>query len=213
MALNPEILRASQVQAVWKKDRMRDAFTVFYQKGEDIIINRASAAGTPTDPKYVNSGQLESAGVENEFALLMSKYQIFWNLSYSQAMKAENYGKFDDQFPHIPKITSSLIFNYLFTKDITANFTVKYIGEQHYNDAANITVAPVSKSVDAATIFNLGARWENALVNGLFIDGRIYNVMDTTHFQGGQSQIQDPFRQPDVGGSLRSATNGNYLAG
>jgi len=195
VALDPEILSATQVQAVWKGDRKRNAVTVFYQKGEDIIINNAGAAGTPADPKYLNSGKLESGGVENEFAWLASSFQVFWNLSYSQAMKAENYGKFEDQFAHIPKIASSLVFNYLFTKNITANVTVKYIGEQNYNNAANITAAAVPTKVDAATIFNLGARWENAITPGLFIDGRVWNVADTTYFQGGQSQIQDPFRQ------------------
>src|SRR5690606_23937525 len=133
VALEPEILKAAQFQTVWKKGRVRDALTAYYQIGEDIIINRATAAGTPADPKYVNSGSLESAGLENEFAWSASKFQLFWNLTVSRAMKAENYGKFKDQFAHIPKMTSSLIFNYLITSDITWNFQVKYIGEQHFN--------------------------------------------------------------------------------
>jgi outer membrane receptor protein involved in Fe transport len=83
----------------------------------------------------------------------------------------------------------------LFSKDVSANLTVKYIGEQHYNNAASTTVAAVPTAVDSATIFNLGARWENAFSPGLFMDGRVYNVMDTEYYQGGQSQIQDPFRQ------------------
>lgn len=193
--LNPETLSATQFQGVWKSadKRIRNAATLFYQRGTDLIINNATAAGTPADPKYVNSGTIESTGLENEFAWLETKYQIFWNFSYSRALSAPNYGKFDDQFAHIPTITSNVVFNYLLSKDLSANLTVKYIGAQNYNSGT--LTAPVTKEVEAATIFNLGARWENAANTGMFIDGRVYNVLDTEHFQGGQSQTQMPYRQ------------------
>ena len=92
-------------------------------------------------------------------------------------------------------MSSNVVFNYLITKEITANLGVRYIGQQKYNDAPSLAAAPAVKGVDAATLFNLGARWENALSSGLALDGRVYNVLDTAHYQGGQNQIQDPYRQ------------------
>lgn len=195
-ALNPEVLRATQFQSVWKATdrRLRNAATLFYQKGEDIIVNRASAAGTPADPKYVNSGSIESMGVENELSWLENSYQLFWNFSYSRALSTRDYAKFDDQFAHIPTFTSSAVFNYLFTKDLSANLTVRYIGEQYFNRGT--ATAPSKATVDAATILNLGGRYENAFAaKGLFFDGRIYNLLETEHYQGGQSGTQIPFRQ------------------
>jgi len=194
--LNPEILNAYQLQSVWKSNdkRLRNAATLYFQKGKDLVINRATAAGTPADPKYVNSGEIESGGLENELSWMTNQFQVFWNMQYARALMSTEYSKFGDKFSHVPTLASSLVFNYLFTRDVSANLTVRHIGEQVYNSGTFAN--PASTEVDSATLFNLGARYENIGKIGIFADARIYNVADTDYYQGGQSGTQIPFRQP-----------------
>ena len=194
-ALNPEILNAYQFQSVWKSNdqRLRNAATLYYQEGKDLVINRATALGTPADPKYVNSGSIESGGLENELSWMETKYQVFWNLQYAKALQSTEYSKFGDKFSHVPNITSNLILNYSFTKNVSANLTVKYIGPEVYNSGT--FAAPASTGVDSATLFNLGARYEDIASTGIYFDARVYNVADTEYYQGGQSGTQIPFRQ------------------
>jgi len=187
--LNPEVLEATQAQVVWKSDdkTLRNSAVIYYQRGSDLIINR------PTSPRYVNSGKIESVGLENELSLLKNAFQVFWNFQYAAALSAVEYSRFDDQFSHVPTLTSNLVFNYLFSKDLSANLSVRHIGEQKYN-CGTFTAATACK-VDAATLVNLGGRLENAFGSGAFVDTRIFNVLDQQHFQGGQSGTQIPFRQ------------------
>ncbi len=194
-ALNPEVLNAYQFQGVWKSNdkHLRNAATLYYQKGTDLVINRATAAGTPADPKYVNSGSIESAGLENELSWTQNKYQVFWNFQYAKALESTEYSKFGDKFSHVPNITSSLVFNFLFTKDVSANVGVRYVGEQVYNSGT--FAVPASTKVSDATLLNLGARYENIAATGMFLDARVYNVTDKGYFQGGQAGTQIPFRQ------------------
>jgi iron complex outermembrane receptor protein len=195
-ALNPEVLHAIQAQTVWKSDdkSLRNSAVLYYQKGVDLITNRATAAGTPADPKYINSGRIESWGIENELAWLKSKWNIFWNVQYAMALSATEYSRFEDKFSHVPNIASNLVLNYLFTKEISANLSVKYIGDQVYNCGTFASPAPCD--VASATVVNVGGRYENLMNSGVYLDGRVFNVMDTQHFQGGQSGTQIPFRQP-----------------
>ncbi len=194
--LNPEILEAVQFQTVWKSDdkRLRNAATFFYQNGTNLIVNRATAAGTPADPKYINSGKIESGGLENEFSWQEKSYQIFWNLQYSQAMTAVDFAKFDAKFAHVPQFMTNLVANYAITPEIGANVSVQYVGEQAYNSGT--LAAPVQTKIDAATLIHLGARYENIAASGLFVDARVYNLLATEWYQGGQSGTQLPFRQP-----------------
>ncbi len=194
--LNPEVLEAYQFQTVWKSDdkRVRNATTLYYQVGTNLVVNKATAAGTPADPKYINSGKIESMGLENEFQWNAKSFQLVWNLQFANAVATADYQKFEGKFAHVPEITSNLVFNYLHSKDQTANLTVMHIGEQVYNNGT--ATAPTKGGIDAATLIHLGGRYENMAGSGVFFDARIFNVLDTQHFQGGQSATQIPFRQP-----------------
>lgn len=194
--LQPEILEAFQLQTVWKSadKRVRNAATLYYQIGTNLVVNRASAAGTPADPKYINSGKIESAGLENEFQWNDNHYQLVWTLQFANAIATADYQRFDGKFAHVPQLTSTFVFNYLFSKSLSANISLVHIGEQVFNKGT--TAAPLAETVDAATLIHLGGRIENVAGSGVFFDGRVYNVLDTQHFQGGQSATQIPFRQP-----------------
>lgn len=194
-ALNPEILDAWQLQTAWKSDdkRLREAATIFYQTGSNLVVNRATAAGTPADPKYINSGKIESAGLENEFSWTEQSFQLNWNFQYSQALSSVDFSRFDAKFAHVPQFTTTLVANYTIYKGFVANASVQYIGDQVYNSGT--LAAPVATTVDAATLINIGARHENIGGTGFFLDGRIYNLANTERFQGGQSGTQIPYRQ------------------
>lgn len=194
--LQPEILEAFQLQTVWKSadKRARNATTLYYQIGTNLVVNKSTAAGTPADPKYINSGKIESAGLENEFQWNDSHYQLVWTLQYANAIATADYQRFEGKFAHVPQLTSTLAYNYLFSKTLTANLSVVHIGEQVFNKGT--PAAPLAETVEAATLIHLGGRIENIAGGGVFFDGRVYNLLDTQHFQGGQSATQIPFRQP-----------------
>lgn len=194
--LQPEILEAFQLQTVWKSadKRARNATTLYYQIGTNLVVNKSTAAGTPADPKYINSGKIESAGLENEFQWNDSHYQLVWTLQYANAIATADYQRFEGKFAHVPQLTSTLVYNYLFSKTLTANLSVVHIGEQVFNKGT--PAAPIAETVEAATLIHLGGRIENIAGRGVFFDGRVYNLLDTQHFQGGQSATQIPFRQP-----------------
>jgi outer membrane receptor for ferrienterochelin and colicins len=194
--LQPEILEAYQFQTVWKSSdkRMRNASTLYYQIGSSLVVNKATAAGTPADPKYINSGKIESAGLENEFQWNHNNYQLVWTLQYANAIATADFQRFDGKFAHVPQLTSTFVFNYLFSKTMTANLSVVHIGEQVYNKGT--ATAPSAATVDAATLVHIGGRVENIAGSGVYFDGRVFNALDTQNFQGGQSGTQIPFRQP-----------------
>lgn len=194
--LQPEVLEAFQLQGVWKSSdkRIRNSSTLYYQIGTNLVVNKATAAGTPADPKYINSGKIESTGIENEFQWNENHFQLVWTLQYANAIATAEYQRFDGKFAHVPQLTSTLVFNYLFSKTATANISVVHIGDQVYNKGT--ATAPISENVEAATLIHLGGRLENIAGSGVFFDGRVYNILDTQHFQGGQSATQIPFRQP-----------------
>ncbi len=194
--LSPEILEAYQFQTVWKSDdhRIRNATTLYYQVGTNLVVNKATAAGTPTDPKYINSGKIESIGVENEFQWNATSLQFVWNLQVAHAVATADYQKFDGKFAHVPSITSNFVFNFRHSRGFTSNLTLMYIGDQVYNNGT--ATSPTASGIDAATLLHIGARRENIAESGVFVDARVYNVLDAQHFQGGQSATQIPYRQP-----------------
>ncbi len=183
---DPEVLGATQGVVTYTSDdkKIKNTSVLYYQNASDLLTAQT------TNPRYINSGRVESIGLENEFAYLEANWQAFWNFQYYQATSTIDYTKFDDAFAHVPQITSNLIFNYYFSKDFLTNVTVRYIGEQKYADGS-----ADGKTVDAATIFNLGARYENLLLEGLSLDARIYNVGDSEYHQGGQTGSALPFLQ------------------
>ena len=186
---DPEVLGATQGQVTYTSDdkKIRNTSVIYYQKGDDLLTART------TSPRYVNSGRVESIGLENEFAYLEAKWQTFFNFQYYQATSTIDYKTFDDTaFAHVPQITANLIFNYYLSKDFLVNATLRYIGEKKYSDGTD------DVTVDAAFLANLGARYENLLFDGLSLDARVYNVTDEEHYQGGQNAntgTQRPFLQ------------------
>jgi len=188
--LNPEVLRALQFQTVWKSSdkNLRNSSTVYYQNGTDLIVNTPAAA-----QKYVNSGSIESFGLENEVAWYVGKYQVNWNFQYAQALSSNQYSRFGGKFAHVPNWTSNLVLNYLFNKNGSANVTVQYIGDQVYN--IGTAEAQIEEQVPSAILVNVGGRYNNIFHSDMYIDARVYNALDAERFQGGQSGTQFPFRQ------------------
>ncbi|MFZ4403564.1 MAG: TonB-dependent receptor plug domain-containing protein, partial [Pseudobdellovibrionaceae bacterium] len=81
-AITPELLNAMQFVASWKGKTMGNTLTSYIQKGKDILTNRATAAGTTADPKYINSGVIDSYGFENEFKYFAKNFDLNWVLTY-----------------------------------------------------------------------------------------------------------------------------------
>ncbi|MCC7404049.1 MAG: TonB-dependent receptor [Bdellovibrionales bacterium] len=183
--LEPELLDAVQLQMVWKSadKKFRNATTIYQQNGRDLVAVFSAA------PFYRNTGELTSAGIENEFGWIENKYQTFFNLQYYQASDDENYFRSGSKIDHVPQITANLIFNYFWNKNVLMNAAIQHVGSQIYDNGSNVDV-----DVDAATTINLGVRWMN-IWNEMYLDARGYNVTDAERYQGGRVNTQIPFRQ------------------
>ncbi len=191
--ITPELLAATQLVVGWKRGNVGNTTTLYQQNGKDILSNKASAAGTPEDPKYVNSGVINSQGIENEFKYIGKDFDLNWILSFYEVISTVDYQTFGKAFTHVPQATTNLIGTYKLTSDTSLNASVQYIGNQSYNSGT--VSAPVKKDIASATLLNVGGRMENWLTKGLSLDARVYNAGNAERHQGGQSGTQVPYRQ------------------
>lgn len=108
----------------------------------------------------------------------------------------------------VPNWTANAIFNVKplewfdiqsesFSKDLWFNLTARYIGEQlspiDIEFPNGMVFKEPNKEVDDVVLFNTGFRWDNVW-KGLFLDARVYNVLDEKYYQGGS--VSHPYPQP-----------------
>ncbi|HDN26777.1 MAG TPA: hypothetical protein ENG03_06710, partial [Thioploca sp.] len=200
--LKPEHMRAFQVTPTIKLagGKITSRFNFFYNKFSDIIWLDKN--------KWSNAGFLKVWGIENETTYREKAYNVAFNFTYQAADGAENYAVSGDRIHNVPNWTANAIFNVkpleLFgvqsesiSKDLWLNLTARYIGEQ--SSPVNIVfpngqkfIEP-DKEVDEVVLFNTGFRWDN-IWKDFFLDGRVYNVLDTKYYQGGS--VSHPYPQP-----------------
>jgi iron complex outermembrane receptor protein len=187
--LNPELLKATQFMTSFTSEdkSLRSNVVLYHQVATNAIANNPDSAATQ---KFINAGRAESAGLESETSFVGENYMVLFNFQYYKALSDKLYSLVDDVFAHVPQVTANLNYtHYFMNKKLLANAGLNYIGSQKY------VVGTDTKSVDAATLINLGVRYEDVLGSGIDFDARVYNAADTIRFQGGQNKTILPARQ------------------
>jgi len=208
-SLKPEYMESYQLTPTVKlaEGKVTSSFNVFYNKFSDLVWRNNNLAG---EIRYQNAGFLKVWGIENETSFRQNAYNLALNLTYQAAYDAENYGVSNDKIHDVPNWTANAILNVnplerfdvhlgSISDDLWVNITARYIGKQlspitseFYNgepsDAKN-------NKVDDVLLFNAGFRWNN-LWKGLFLDGRVYNLLDEKYYQGGT--VRHPYPQPGL---------------
>jgi outer membrane receptor for ferrienterochelin and colicins len=206
-SLEPEYMESYQITPTFKlaEGKFISGFNVFYNKFSDFIWRNPNAS-----PQYQNAGFLKVWGIENETSYREKAYNVAFNFTYQAADGAKNYGVYDEQIHDVPNWTANAVINVnpleLFdvhmdstSNDLWLNLTARYIGEQL--SPVDITFDngrrfdEPNKEVDDVLLFNTGFRWNN-LWNGLFLDGRVYNLLDEKYYQGGS--VSHPYPQPGL---------------
>jgi outer membrane receptor for ferrienterochelin and colicins len=188
---DPELLNSLQFQYVWKSSTipLRNSTVIYNQKGLDFLVLRPNAVGTVNDPRYVNSGEVNSVGLENELQYTGKQYSVSWNFHYYNAKDDIDYHREGSEFAHVPQITSTINLARSIGDSWTLNSSLKYLSDQYYK------IGTQRVDVDSAFIANIGARYKKSGAKGFYGDIKVYNAFDEEHYQGGQSEQTKPFRQ------------------
>ncbi|RKZ85724.1 MAG: hypothetical protein DRR19_15960 [Candidatus Parabeggiatoa sp. nov. 1] len=210
--LEPESMESFQFTPTikWAEGKINSRFNLFYNKFSGFIWRNNRAEG---EDIYQNAGELKVLGIENETSYRANTYNIAFNVTYQAADSSE---KFPDVLSHeiwnIPNWTANAVFNFnpleLFdakldsvSNDLWLNLTARYVGEQlspiyivfNKGEDNEREINKPDHEVDDVLLFNTGFRWNN-LWNGLFLDGRVYNLLDEKYEQGGT--VLHPYPQP-----------------
>jgi outer membrane receptor for ferrienterochelin and colicin len=206
-SLKPEHMDSYQLTPTIKLagGKVINSFNFFYNKFSDFIWRNNNAF-----PQYQNAGFLKVWGIENETLYFGEDdvYNVAFNFTYQAALQAESYPVSGHKIHNVPNWTANVVLNVnpfeLFdvkagtlSKDLWLNLTTRYIGEQlspiDIEFPNGTPFKEPNKEVDDVLLFNTGFRWDN-LWKGLFLDGRVYNLLDEKYYQGGS--VSHPYPQP-----------------
>jgi len=199
--LQPEHLRSIQLTPTIRflDGRLEEKLNVYYQRLSDFIWRNNRAL--PTEPIYQNAGFLETFGVEEELSYLEPWLTARLNASYQHAIAAENYGVSGSQIHSVPALSFNVVLDvnplHPWQQQLWLNLTGRYVGPQispitvYYAGGPDYTDEDFE--VDGVFLLNLGARWVLPGLEAIRIDGRIYNLLGTTYFQGGS--VEHPYPQ------------------
>jgi outer membrane receptor for ferrienterochelin and colicins len=205
-SLQPEYMESYQFTPSLKfaDGKVLNRLNLFYNKFTDFIWRKNNAAAN--EPLYQNAGFLKVWGIENETSYRERAYNIAFNFTYQAAHDAENYSILGEQISDVPNWAANLVFNINplelmnfnsdgFSPDLWFNFTARYIGKQispidiTYPNGRTITNP--HNEVDDVILFNSGFRWQ---WQDMFLDARVYNLLDEDYYQGGS--VTHPYPQP-----------------
>jgi outer membrane receptor for ferrienterochelin and colicins len=191
-SLQPEHMESYQFTPSLKLagGKVLTRLNLFYNKFTDFIWRNNDAVAN--EAIYQNAGFLKVWGIENETRYQERYYNIAFNFTYQAAHEAKNYSTLDKKIANIPNWTANLVFNInplklvnfnqdSFSSDLWFNFTARYIGKQFSSK---------DNEVDDVLLFNSGFRWQ---WQDVFLDARVYNLLDEDYYQGGS--VTHPYPQ------------------
>ena len=198
--LTPEHLQSFQftTTAHLLDNELNWQFNTFYNKLHNIIYRVPGATGD--EPRYKNSGEFDSFGIENSIQYVLNAFRIYANFTFQQAINAVDYEVRNKDISNIPSIYGNLAINYypLFKKsnNLIVNATIRYIGKQYSPikptfKGGNAFEAP-NNEVEAAYILNSAITLKDIYNFGIVF--QISNILDTKYYQGGS--VKFPYPQP-----------------
>lgn len=205
--LRPENLKSLQLTPTFSAagGRFKDTLNVFYDEVTDFVYRNPNARGN--DPRYVNAGLLESAGVENEAAWIGESWRVRSVFTFQHALDSRTFDARGGEVFNVPRVSGGLIFDVnpapRRSKDVWINLTLRYEGSQlapiasTFRLGADGVVRPFSdpnNRLDGRLLANLGVRVSRLFMDALTFDATAYNLFDTRYSQGGS--VAHPYPQP-----------------
>lgn len=202
--LTPESLSSLQLtpELTLLDGRFKSTTNVAYQNVRDFIYRDNDAE--PGQPFYVNAGLFNAVFIEEEIALLLETMQLRGNATYMEVLAVDNYEALPNtlKINNVPSIWGNLVLDLappvVPDQQLWTNLTLRVKGEQlapiRATSIARPNAAANTENVQPAyALIDLGARLQD-VVGRLSLDGRVYNLLDTTYTQGGS--VLFPYPQP-----------------
>jgi iron complex outermembrane receptor protein len=215
-ALTPEHLRSLQFTPRFATlgGRLQSSLNFFYNHVFDFIFRDTDPMATQ---KYLNAGELKSAGAELELAFLERTLRAQGNLTYQRVLSTDRYTAEADEpidgedacrcIYSVPSLHGNVLVDVnplsRFTSKTWLHLAARYVGAQHSPikgfrlDAATGMLASATDldhEQSAYMLFNLGVRVSGLYYPGLNLDATMFNLLDTRYRQGGS--VQFPYPQP-----------------
>ncbi len=200
--LRPERLSTAQLTPTITlfDGRLKNTLNLFYSRFSDFIYRNNNAAAD--EPIYQNAGYLETVGAEHEVAYIAPMFTARANATLQYALDAENYGTSGGRIHSVPSLVANAVFDFnplwLLSQELWVDLTLRYVGAQRSPISVAYAGGPDYSDpdfeVDAALVVNAGVRWTLPGLERVKLDARVFNLFDSTYFQGGS--VQHPYPQP-----------------
>ena len=196
--LVPEHLQAFQFTTTTHlfNNKLNWQFNAFYNQLHNIIYRVPDATGD--EPRYKNSGEFNSVGVENSFQYIQKAFRLYANITFQQAVKSIDYGVEGVQIYNVPNLYGNVSLNYYpFYKksnNLIINLTSRYVGEQlspiKSTFRGGTQYEALDNTVDAVFLLNSAITIQNIYNFGLTF--QVSNILDTKYYQGGSVRFPYP---------------------
>jgi len=197
--LKPEFLRAFQLTPSAKiTGRVIARCNLFFNTLQDAVWRNKNAG--PTEPIYQNGGVLKTIGAEPEVTYTGTMFNVTANLTWQHVTSAVNQDVVGGRIENVPAVTANVVVNVnpwaAAKRDIWMNLTARFIGAQA--SPINVTVAGTAyrepdRVVKSALVLNAGVRAGHLFNRHVFVDARVYNLLDARYEQGGS--VAHPYPQ------------------
>ncbi len=185
-------------------DRLKGTLNLFYNNLTDFIFRNNSAG--PTDPIYQNAGYLQSVGTELEAAWVDKWLHTRGTLTWQGAVAGRDYGNAGLSIYNVPNWSGSLTADvaplFVWTDKVWLHAAMRYMGRTlspvnlTFRDAMGNELARFNepnRNIEGAAIVDVGLRVKDLPWKNVFVQGTIYNLLNTRQLIGGS--VVHPYPQ------------------
>lgn len=206
--LTPEQMRSLQLSGSLSllDDRLKGSLNLFYNDLFNFIFRNNNAA--PTEPIYQNAGSLQSVGAELEASWIDTWLRLRLVGAYQAALASKDYGTRGTNIYNVPSLSGALTadvapVHVAGLKDkLWVHAALRFTGSAlspvnlTFRDAMGMTLASFvepDRTIQAAAIIDVGFRLKHLPVKNTFLQGTIYNLLNTYYEVGGA--VSHPYPQ------------------
>lgn len=191
--LKPEMLESIQVtpEFYWFNKSLQLKLNLYYNEYTDVIYRRLSSDSSK--PVFTNTGQLNTAGFEQEISYHLDNKTFRFIGSQSKVVKSVNYPANGNEIFNIPQYQFNLIFDHELSHQLDYQISVKYLGQRISPiNAVGTLPKKANNEIGSSLLFNANVNWQLDSLP-ITISFNIQNLADKEWYQGGS--VARPYRQ------------------
>jgi outer membrane receptor for ferrienterochelin and colicins len=182
LSLKPERMKSLEASMTFSiADNSKIDFITYKNKLDNAITKEVTGAGY----RWVNSGLVNTDGVEISFRHVSHNFKTSCNYTFNQS-----YNGFNEFVPEISKHTGNASVTFSVSKNIKLNLRANYIGKR---ENPKIVAATNSRDIGPYLIFHGAFSVVN--YNGFDIQLAVKNILDKEYYQT-SNRDPDRYRQP-----------------